>query len=92
MQVAVVDLHVTGFVHDLGRRVEFCVYVGDRVHDLRGCQQGALLTVQKLRERPGHRLGVELDFLALGETGPVRGAGNGCFFFREKRLFGVNVD
>jgi len=57
---------VAGLVDDLARGVQLAVEVVDRVDQLRGRQQCALLAVHELRQRPGEHLDVELLALGLG--------------------------
>ena len=48
LQVARVRLDVARLVHHLGGGVELAVDVGNRLHDLRGADQRALLAVEEL--------------------------------------------
>ena len=54
-------LHVAGLVDDLGGGVQLGVVPGHGLGDLGGAQQGALLAVQELRERPAPLVDPELE-------------------------------
>ena len=69
-QVLRVHLDVARLVGHLLRGVELRVDAWHGVDDLRGRQQGALLAVHELRQRPGHLLGAQLPDVLLAELLP----------------------
>ena len=62
LEVAVEDLHVARLVERLGRRIQLGVEARRTGGQLRGNQQGALLPVQELGQRPGVFVLEVLDF------------------------------
>ena len=77
LQVARVRLDVARLVHHLGGGVELAVDVGNRLHDLRGADQRALLAVEELREVPRGGVVAELAAGLLVHRVPHRRAPDG---------------
>ncbi|MEO2167409.1 MAG: hypothetical protein ABGY42_04690 [bacterium] len=66
-QIAVVDFNVTRFVRHLVGRVVLRLLARHRLDNFRGCEQRALLTMQKLPEHEGVVVQRELAHHFVGE-------------------------